>query len=91
MVRYDDYSSGFKLLYPKLTSMSVMNLTCTSLSRMSLTVNPMCTGLNDALCSPVEYRHSFTLPLSLGINRKLLNNSDVSPIPNRTIICCFCM
>ena len=63
MVRYDDFSLSFKLWYLELMYMSVRDLTCTNLGRMSLTVSPLCTVLNSACFGLNASRHDLTFPL----------------------------
>ena len=90
VVRYDDLSSNFRLWYPELASMSDRYLTLLSFDNMSFSIGLLCMGLISAWFSCAWSKHSFTLPLALGTNTKLLHHSDLSSIPSGAIMSCCC-
>ena len=70
--------------------MSVRCLTPANLSRISLNVGPLYTGLISILLSLARSRHNHILPFIFGTMTKLLYYSDDSSAPGGTTICCFC-
>ena len=90
IVRYEDFSSSFKLWYPELASISERYFALLSPWRILFRVGPLCIGLMRAWFWQAGSRHNPTLPLALGANTKLLHHSDVSWTPSGSIMSSFC-
>ena len=82
VVRYDNFSSSFKLWF---TFISIRCFMPASFGGVFFSVRPLWIGLNSALLSLAGSRHSLTLPFSLGTNMKLFHHSDILSIPSLTI------
>ena len=78
VVRYDNFSSNFRLWYPELASITDIYLTLLSLGSISFNVGPLYIGLINAWYSHAGSKHNLTLPLALGTNTKLLHHSATS-------------
>ena len=79
IVRYGDLSSSFKLWQPELAYVNMRYFTTTCLCRMSISTGLLWRDLISALLSPAGSRHSLTMPLALGTNKKLLHHSASNP------------
>ena len=77
VVRYDDFSSNFRLWYPELVCVIYIYFTLLSLGKISFNVGPLCTGLINTWFNLTGSKHSLTLPFALGTNTKLLHHSAV--------------
>ena len=60
VVKYDDFSSSFKLWQLELTSIKEIYFTLFSLSKILLSVVPLCTSLMSAWFNFAKSRHSLT-------------------------------
>ena len=90
VVRYNDFSSNFKLWYPELASIIDKYLTLLSLGSILFNVWPLCIGLINVWFNCAGSKHSLTLPMALGTNTKLLLHSAILSTPSSVIISICC-
>ena len=90
VVRYDDFSSNFRLWYPELASIIDIYLTLLSLGSISFNVGPLSIGHINAWFNWAGSKHNLTLPLALGTNTKLLHHSAVLSTPSGVMISILC-
>ena len=88
--RYDEFSSNFKLQYPKLTFIIDIYFTLLNLGSMSFNVGPLWTGLINASFNLAGSKHNLTLQFAFGTNTKLLHHTAVSSTPSGVIMSSFC-
>ena len=89
-MKYDDFSSSFKLSYPELTSIRERYFALLSFGSMSLRVGSLCHDLISVWFNCAGSRHNLTLPFGLGTSTKLLHHFDVSSTLRGAIMSCFC-
>ena len=90
VVRYDDFSSNYRLWYPELASIIDKYLTSLSLSSISFNVGPLCMGLINAWFNHAGLKHNLTLPFALGTNTKLLHSSAILSTSSGVIMSSCC-
>ena len=79
VVTFDDHLYNFRLQSPELASMSVRHLTPASLSKISLNVRSLCTGLISTLLSVAWFMQNCTFTISIW-------NQDKAIAPFRCLI-----
>ena len=89
VLRYDDFSSNFRLWYSELASIIDRYFILLSLGIISFNMGPLCTGLINAWFNLTESKHNLTLPFALGTNTKLLHHSAVLSPPSAVIVSNF--
>ena len=66
VVRYDDFSSNFRLWYPELATMIDMYLTLLSLCNMSFNVGPLCMSLTNTWFNHAGSKHNLNHTIGFG-------------------------
>ena len=90
VVRYDDFSSNFRLWYPELVSIIDIYFTLLSLGSILFNMGSLCTGVINTWFKLTESKHNLTIPLALGTNTKLLHHFVISSTPNGVIMSNVC-